>query len=392
MFLIKNRFYILIVFIFLSTVASKAATTSLQFYSETLSLDYNPSMILNVSPKYDNESIAAYYKNLEKTNYSVLLQNLQSKKTQLGLNDWLYYELLNTTIKKLYRGKSKLQQTLTSWFLLSKSGYDTRITYLNRKAFLYIYTKDNLFEVPMIEEKGRYYINLTNLDLGSKQYASEVYVLDFIANPSGKPFSFYLKKLPKLSPNIKLKKLNFTCRGERYAINAKLDNTIVQLMKDYPLIDEMEYLKVPLSDALNSSIIPQLSRIIKGKNHKEALEIIVAFTRSAFQYKEDHEYFGKSKPMIADEVFYYPYSDCEDRSALFYNLVIKLIDLPMIIMAYPDHLTIAVALDKPIGNPITYKGKNYYICDPTGPSNSVEIGTIPRKYERKSFEILDSYK
>ena len=145
------------------------------------------------NPAHNNESITAYYKRLEKINYTDLLDNLQATKQRLGLNDWLYYELLRNSVAKLYGNKSKLQKTLTSWFLLTKSGYDTRLTYLKQQAFLYVYTKDNLFEVPMIEEKGRLYINLTNLDLGSNDYAAQVYVLDFIPNPNGKAFSFYLK-------------------------------------------------------------------------------------------------------------------------------------------------------------------------------------------------------
>jgi len=387
-----NRFYLLIALFFLTNFTAQAATISLQFYSEKISIEYNPSMILDENPAHNNESITAYYKSLEKTAYMDLLDNLQATKKRFGLNDWLYYELVRNSVAKLYGNKSKLQKTLTSWFLLTKSGYDTRLTYLKKQAFLYVYTKDNLFEVPMIEEKGRLYINLTNLDLGSNDYAAQVYVLDFIPNPNGKAFSFYLKTLPKLKPLIKAKNLNFACHGQKYSVAAKVDNTIINLMKNYPVIDEMEYLKIPLSGTLSSSLLPQLKEIIAGKSKKQALEIIVAFTRSAFTYKEDHEYFGKSKPMIADEVFFYPYSDCEDRSALFYNLVKELLDLPMIMMAYPDHLTIAVALQQPIGNPINYKGKKYYVCDPTGPSNSSEIGSVPRKYERKSFEILASYK
>ena len=60
----------------------------------------------------------------------------------------------------------------------------------------------------------------------------------------------------------------------------------------------------------------------------------------------------------------------------------------MIIVAFPDHLTVAVALDQPIGPSIKYKGKKFYIVDPTGPSNSSEIGRVPKGYEKQSFEIL----
>jgi hypothetical protein len=119
---------------------------------------------------------------------------------------------------------------------------------------------------------------------------------------------------------------------------------------------------------------------------------LVSFTRSSFQYREDKDYFGYSKPMIADEVFHYPFSDCEDRSALFFRLVKETVDLPMIIVAFPDHLTIGVALDEEIGEPISYRGRNYYICDPTGPVNSTDIGVFPNGYRNSDFEIIGNYK
>jgi hypothetical protein len=135
--------------------------------------------------------------------------------------------------------------------------------------------------------------------------------------------------------------------------------------------------------------LPQFQEILKNKTEKEALEILASFTRSAFQYKNDNDYFGKNKPMIGDEVFYYPYSDCEDRSALFYYLVNELLRLPMIVIAYDDHLTIAVATSRSLGDAIYFKNKKYYICDPTGPSNSEKIGKAPVGYTHQKFEILE---
>lgn len=369
-----------------------AATTNIKFYSERIAIQYNPSIIFDARVKCNDKSIIEYYKQLERASHENLLHDLKRYKLNLRLNDWLYYELIKSTVDKLYGSKSSLQKTLTCWFWLSKSGYDTRLTYLDEEAYLYVHTEDNLFEVPMIEENGRLFVNLTNLDSKKNSYATEVYMLHFIPNRNGNPFSFYLKNLPKLKPEVKNRQLLFRCHGKQYMVKAELDMTIIHLMKHYPIIDEREYLEIPLSNTVSTSIIPQLQQIIKHKPQKEALEILVAFTRSAFRYKEDHEYFGRSKPMIADEVFYYLYSDCEDRSALFYNLVKQLLDLPMIMIAYPDHLTIGVALAQPIGDPIAYRGRKYYVCDPTGPSNSTEIGSVPKSYQQKNFEILAAYK
>lgn len=380
------------IFLVFSYSSIHAASTSIEFYSEHISIEYDLSIVSDQPVRCNEKSITDFYKNLETTQYQVLLKGLNQYKTELQLNDWLYYELMNKVLDRVLDQQSSLQQTLTTWFLLSKSGYDTRLTYLQEEAFVYVHTVDNLFEVPMIEEWGRFYTNLSAFKKAERHYASEVFMLDFLANKNGHPFSFYMPSLPKLSSNLREKVFRFKWKDHQYRVDAHVDLTIIELMKNYPIIDEAQYLEIPLSRSLGQSIMPQLQTIIEDRSHKEALEILVAFTRSAFQYKEDHDYFGKSKPMIADEVFHYPYSDCEDRSALFYNLVKELLDLPMIMIAYPDHLTIGVALSQPIGNPIRYNGKKYYICDPTGPSNSTEIGRVPKNYLSQSFEILAAYK
>ena len=53
--------------------------------------------------------------------------------------------------------------------------------------------------------------------------------------------------------------------------------------------------------------------------------------------------------MIPDEVLHYPVSDCEDRSALYFALVRDLLNLPVVAIAYNDHLSVAVALELPLG-------------------------------------------
>ena len=61
----------------------------------------------------------------------------------------------------------------------------------------------------------------------------------------------------------------------------------------------------------------------------------------------------------------------------------------MLILAYPNHITVAVALDEPVqGVSVESDGKKYYICDPTGPINSTAIGIFPEEYANVPFEIV----
>lgn len=363
---------------------------ALSFYSENINLSFNPEMILGTKISVEESKMVAFYQEMEQVDYQTFLNNLEEKRETLALNDWLYYSLLRQAIDQIYARKSPLHRELVSWFLLSKAGYDTRLTYRKKNAFVYVYTSDEVFEVPLIKEDDRTYVNLTSI-LSKNNIQEALYMLNYIPNPEGKALSFYLKELPKLQPQMKSRDLKFYFDKATYQMKVKFDQTIIDLMSEYPFFAEKEYLEVPLSSTVAHSLLPQLKDLIKGKTEKEALEFLVAFTRSSFRYKEDKEYFGVSKPMIADEVFYYPFSDCEDRSALFYSLVKELLQLPMVIVAFEDHLTIGVAIPKFEGDSIRFKGNDYYICDPTGPINSKVVGEFPSGYHNKPFEIIGFY-
>ena len=63
----------------------------------------------------------------------------------------------------------------------------------------------------------------------------------------------------------------------------------------------------------------------------------------------------------------------------------------MVLLAYPEHLTVAVHLPHTPGEAIVYKSKRYLVCDPTGPYNSSEIGKIPKELKGSPYEIIHHY-
>lgn len=401
----NNPILLLIAACFISLLPIKNVEASIQsvdvsFYSENLSFTYDSDLLFKASIKPDvfssrsNKSqVEEFYHALNRKNYQVLLKNLQVEKARLALNDWLFYELMKKSVDAIFYNYSKNHRTLVNWFLLAKAGYDPRITYLKSTLFLNIYTEDDLFEIPIIKEGGRPLANLSSIHGNEGKALKMLYVCSFIPNGRGKKFSFNLDKLPSLKPVISQKKVAFETRESEFEINVRFDETVVNLMRHYPFIAEHKYLEIPLSETLANSIIPIVKKITKDKSWKESLEIIASLTRTGFAYKTDEEVYGKSKPMVAEEIFHYRFSDCEDRSALFYAIAKEVVDLPMIAIAFPDHITIAVATPRPIGDTsIDYKGKQYFICDPTGPLGSFEIGDMPNEYKRKKFEVISHYK
>ena len=96
--------------------------------------------------------------------------------------------------------------------------------------------------------------------------------------------------------------------------------------------------------------------------------MLLHFVQTAFDYQTDEEQFGYEKYFYPEEVLGYPYSDCEDRSALFAWLVQKYTNAKVIGLQYEGHVATAVWFGDDVdikGDGFVYGGKKYYVCDPT---------------------------
>jgi hypothetical protein len=63
----------------------------------------------------------------------------------------------------------------------------------------------------------------------------------------------------------------------------------------------------------------------------------------------------------------------------------------MIVLTYPQHVTIAVKFDKPLGRAIMYNGEKYSVCEPTPQKTDLEIGKLLPSLRHQPFEVAYSY-
>lgn len=375
----------------LTAIDAKLSAIQLKFYDQNLVIPFESEMRLASSVVLEERALQRQVQGMQDLEYQPLLQAIQEISTRLQLNDWFYTQLLRSSLEKIYTGASARHIELWTYILLAKSGFDTRLTYRSDRLQVNVYTEDTLYEIPLIQDAGRQYVNLSYKSSEGRRKQS-MYLLNQRLNPRGRPFTFKLAHWPLLLTSDRERVVSFDYRDTRYNLAINYRPGIANLLENYPLIDEHWYLEAPLSPALEQSLVPKLKRLLEGKSQRQALEILVSLTRTGFAYMDDQKAYATNKPMVADELFHYQYSDCEDRSALFYALTKTLLDLPMIVIAYDDHLSIAVEAPTVNGAAVNYNGRRYVFCDPTGPDNSAEIGKIPSGYEDQKFEIIGTYK
>ncbi len=365
----------------------QTAQLRLPFFGDTLEVDYETELFSREALACEDAVMRERYRHLEQFYRGTFLASLTQIRSDHQLNDWLSYQLLRRALTLILPDAGKTQRNFLEWYFLGKLGFDSRLACLRSESYLYIYTRDTIYGRSFLKIGNREFINL---DRPGNPLTGNDSLFLFSLDPweNTRAFSFDLNPLPKLRENPIDRTLSFRYKGDTLAVTTRLDQTLCDIMDGYPRLQEAEYLHTPLSGLAEKSLLPAMRDLIRGKSRTEALELLVAFTRTAFIYREDEGTFGWSKPMIAEETLLFPGSDCEDRCAIFYQLVRKLLDLPMIVLAYPEHMTIAVALEEEIGPAISYKGRNYYVCDPTGPANDEGIGRLPEKYDQLPFEII----
>lgn len=376
-----------------SDVASGWEQFHIDFYGQRIQIEFDPAMRIAVPSNLNYAAVERGYTDLEARPNYVFLNSLNEARIRYQLNDYLFYKLARNCMAYIYNGDFSSAREIGLFGLLAEAGFDARLTFRSSKAFVNVYTDEELFEVPIIDDSGRSYANVSCLN-GECTVRQSLYIYNRRPNPGGRSFSFKLPEWPELNSRPQRRQLQFSFHGQPQSLEVSYDKTMVDIMADYPFVDEYCYLETPFSEVLRASLLPQLRSAMNELelNLEGRLEYLASFTRSAFAYKEDNEQFGRSKPMVPEELFSYAYSDCEDRSALFFALVRDLLDLPMAVIAYEDHLTVAVATDEVKGDDFMLDGQRYIFVDPTGPSNSSRIGRIPPGYESKPYTIIGKYK
>ena len=376
----------------LLTVFLPTNATTVEFYGEEVPVRYRADAFRNGAVELTEAGIWDYLSRTGERDFTDLLGSLDDRRGAWALNDFLFARLVDATLQRLRPQMGDNDRRMLLAQLLAADGIDVRLCYDSMDVYVYARTEEPLYEVPIITEGDSRYVNLTSALRPRDGVTRSLKFHPAKPAPGGRPISFDIDELPKLPQRLSERVFEFEHEGQRHRLHAACDLNVVAWMRDYPIIAEGKYVETDLSPGVAERLHDELRPLLEGKTQREQLQLLASFTRGAFVYKEDVKGYGASKPMIADEVLHYPVSDCEDRSALYFSLVRDLLCLPVLAIAYDDHLSIAVSSPELEGRgAFDYGGRTYHVCDPTGPVGSAEIGSPPYGYARRRFEVVASF-
>jgi hypothetical protein len=236
------------------------------------------------------------------------------------------------------------------------------------------------------------YANLTarreNLDLKQVQ----AHLTPFHPDNASLPMVMQMDRLPSLpTPDTIERRISFSHRGQTFEVTVFLNHDHLKMMDEYPYFSQSAYFNIGLSREAERSLLPRMRQLMEGKTPAEKVEFLLSFTRTSFFYKDDRRRYGKEKPMTPEQTLYHSYSDCEDRTALFFYLDRQLIGLPVIVLDFQTHVGAAVELPGIDGERFTYKGHEFVYCEPTGPQDILKIGEMWADIKKQKPRVLTEF-
>lgn len=382
-----------LLFAALRPVEAQSNTNMVDFFGVSISLPATYKAPPFENP-LTNEALREYINAMDTANLRPFLTAMLRYKELNSPDDWLYYQLLRKVAEAVSPKKENYDRyTFHKWWFLIQSGYDARLVISDTFLLFYVQSNENIYNIPSRMMGGKQYVCLNYHDYGSIEFDKHHFsdATPFV-NRNAKPFSYKINHLPDFRPtDYTDKEVAFSDGYREFSFHIKINPQIKQIFTNYPVVDYALQFNMPLSKPTYESLVPSLKRQLKGLKPKDGIEFLMQFTRYAFSYKPDSAVFGGEKRLSPEQTLLYDYSDCEDRAALFFFLVKEIYNLPMLVLTYPQHVTVAIQFDKAYGNTIQFEGRTYSLCEPSPQDVDLRVGQVMPDLRRQPYEIAYAY-
>ena len=361
------------------------------FYSEKVSfqMEYIPKVNCEYRKKVTRKYIDCEQQIIKELVTDELVSTFKNYKSKWKLNDWLFYEFVNKYSYAVFNEDANSALLLT-YNLLANLGYKIKISYNSEQLFILSYSLEKTYEFYQFPSKRGNWIILNTFQ--KKINSEKIIDYECYDMKDRKDFSFLIREIPSLPHSERMMKYS-SLKIEGYdeiKIGVEINKTYVEVLKNYPLLTLESYYLFPNSENIIDDILMTLDSYLINKNTFEKSRLILSFSRTSTQYLEDKNQFGvEEKPMVLDEIFYFENTDCEDRSLLLFHLLKKVVNLPMIVVKYKNHINIGIGLKKGSGDQIKYKGKKYTVLEPSDYLDNSDIGHNGKSGE--PYEVIFSY-
>ncbi len=295
---------------------------------------------------------------------AVIVPAIQRSAEAYTLNDWFLFELVRSYVAGIFPTADSRMRTSMVHFLLCHLGYDVRIgEEVSGQPMLLVAFEQFVYGRTFAEIDGqRYYLFYDSLD----RNADEGKTFKTCDLPHDADKGRALDLVIRETLTIPYTPHTYTFRYGGLEISGEMNATMMPMLYRYPQMPIGCYALSKVDDSLRENVVAQIRRQLENMPQHQAVDRLLQFVQSAFEYATDDEQHGFEKPYFFEEMLFYPKCDCEDRSIFYSYLLWNALRVENQVIGYPGHEAVSVHLDAPIsGDGYTYEGKKFYVSDPT---------------------------
>ena len=324
-------------------------------------------------------AIADAYEAMCKADYKALVDDCCKVKKELNLNDWGIFLFVREASKTLCTDENAA--VVMQQFLLNELGYKSKMARRadRNQMLLFVAAGCQVYGHPYFTKDGLNYYNLTSNE------SCQFYMCQEDSPKAKSKLDMQVNHAPAL--NAGMVNSVHKNRSGSVAVSVDVPKSLMEFYGSMPQCDYSVYVNAEVNPSVASKVLSTLAPLVNGKSEAEAANLLINFVQTGFQYATDQEQFGYEKPFFVEELFYYPYCDCEDRSVLYSYLVRNLLKLDVVLLDYPNHIATAVCFNENVsGDFVTVGGKKYVVCDPTYIGAS--IGKAMPQFKNVAAKVL----
>ena len=324
-------------------------------------------------------AIADAYEAMCKADYKALVDDCRKVKKELNLNDWGIFLFVREASKTLCTDENAA--VVMQQFLLNELGYKSKMARRadRNQMLLFVAADCQVYGHPYFTKDGLNYYNLTSNE------SCQFYMCQEDSPKAKSKLNMQVNHAPAL--NTGMVNSVHKNRSGSVAVSVDVPKSLMEFYGSMPQCDYSVYVNAEVNPSVASKVLSTLAPLVNGKGEAEAANLLINFVQTGFQYATDQEQFGYEKPFFVEELFYYPYCDCEDRSVLYSYLVRNLLKLDVVLLDYPNHIATAVCFNENVsGDFVTVGGKKYVVCDPTYIGAS--IGKAMPQFKNVAAKVL----
>ena len=344
----------------------------LNFYGRQVPIHVDQKLKIK-SANVEEKAVADYFSKIAQCRKETgeLWKQFDMVVKGFGLNEWGYFCLVRTLSEKMFEDVN--DRVLFCFYMLRNEGnFKTRIARgkesgnltlliaLDNSKQVYSYTFFRFVD-DANGKKVKYYCVY-----GGGKAKEPVYSYDFCQQDTEKKqMGLDFKKILNMGNCDVMRTVKLTRQQE---ITLPYNSAHMAYLDDVPMTVFPIYFENPVSIEAQQVLHNAFTEMKNEYTPTQFIGMLLTFVQKGFEYKTDEEQFGYEKYFYPEEVFGYPYCDCEDRSALFAWLVQKYTNAEVIGLQYEGHVATAVYFGDDVdvnGDGFVYGGKKFYVCDPT---------------------------